>query len=67
MHGGFCPIRLIHLIGRKSLHFEKTILLDPEVASGCIFNPKSTSFIFMFGFENKMPKIVFCCFLLTCW
>ena len=24
MHGRFCPIRLIHLIGRKSLHFEKT-------------------------------------------
>ena len=22
-HGEFCPIRLIHLIGRKSLHFEK--------------------------------------------
>ena len=26
MHGWFCPIRLIHLIGRKSLHFEKTRL-----------------------------------------
>ena len=24
MHGWFCPIRLIHLIGRKSLHFEKS-------------------------------------------
>ena len=23
MHGWFCPIRLINLIGRKSLHFEK--------------------------------------------
>ena len=26
MHGWFCPIRLIHLIGCKSLHFEKTRL-----------------------------------------
>ena len=26
MHGWFCPIRLIHLIPRKSLHFEKTRL-----------------------------------------
>ena len=25
MHGWFCPIRLMHLIGRKSLHFEKNI------------------------------------------
>ena len=25
MHGWFCPIRLIHLIGRKSFHFEKKI------------------------------------------
>ena len=25
MHGRFCPIRLIHLIGRKSLHFEKKL------------------------------------------
>ena len=24
MHGWWCPIHLIHLIGRKSLHFEKT-------------------------------------------
>ena len=24
MRGWFCPIRLIHIIGRKSLHFEKT-------------------------------------------
>ena len=27
MHGWFCPIGLIHLIGRKSLHFGKTSLL----------------------------------------
>ena len=26
MHGWFCPIRLIHLIGQKSLHFEKNRL-----------------------------------------
>ena len=25
MHGWFCPIRLIHLIGWKSLHFEKKL------------------------------------------
>ena len=25
MHGWFCPICLIHLIGRKSLHFEKKL------------------------------------------
>ena len=27
MHGWFCPIRLIHVIGRKSLHFEKRTCL----------------------------------------
>ena len=26
IHGWFCPIRLIHLIGWKSVHFEKTRL-----------------------------------------
>ena len=33
MHGLFCPIRLIHLIGRKSLHFEKTSMLRSIVLS----------------------------------
>ena len=26
MHGQFCPIHLIHPIGQKSIHFEKTRL-----------------------------------------
>ena len=27
MHGRFCPIHLIHLIGQKSLHFEKKLVV----------------------------------------
>ena len=32
MHGWFCPICLIHLIGQKSLHFEKTRMLVSDNA-----------------------------------
>ena len=33
MHKWFCPIHLVHLIGRKSLHFEKTRLFSPQESS----------------------------------
>ena len=53
MHGLFCPIRLIHLIGRKSLHFEKTRMVTTILKHIWIFDCRYGRSDHVYSVQNR--------------